>query len=77
MAYGPSSLVDLVLRGRCRDSHIGPTPVLKKDVAGTFRFCPANTYLDLQNGENHGPYTAYTLYFGMLDHYFGLFWRSR
>ena len=34
-------------------------------------------YLDLQNGQNNGPYTAYTLYFGILGHYFGLFWRSR
>ena len=35
------------------------------------------TNLDLQNGQNNGPFTAYTLYFGILGHYFGLFWRSR
>ena len=34
-------------------------------------------YLDLQNGQHNGPYTAYTLYLGILGHYFGLFWRSR
>ena len=34
--------------------------------------------LDLQNGQNKGPYTAYTLYFGILVRFFfGLFWRSR
>ena len=31
---------------------------------------------DLQNGQNNGPYTAYTLYFGILGHHFGLFWRQ-
>ena len=25
-------------------------------------------YLNLQNGQNNGPYTAYTLYFGILGH---------
>ena len=34
-------------------------------------------YLDLQHGQQNGPYTAYTLYFGILDHYFGLSCRSR
>ena len=34
-------------------------------------------YLNLQNGQNNGPHTAYTLYFGILSKYFGLFWRSR
>ena len=34
-------------------------------------------YLDLQNGQNNGPCTAYTLCFGILGHYFGLVWRSR
>ena len=28
-------------------------------------------------GQNNGRYTAYTLCFGILRHYFGLFWRSR
>ena len=26
---------------------------------------------------NHGPYTAYTFYFVILGHYFGLFYRSK
>ena len=30
-------------------------------------------YLDLQNTQNNGPCTAYTLYFRMLGHYFGHF----
>ena len=34
-------------------------------------------YLDLQNGQNNGPYAACTLYFGILGRYFGLFWRFR
>ena len=34
-------------------------------------------YLDLQNGQNNGPSTAYSLYFGILGHCFWLFWRSR
>ena len=33
--------------------------------------------LDNQNGQNNGPYTAYSLYFKLLGHYFELFWRSR
>ena len=36
-----------------------------------------NNYLDLQNGQNNGPYTAYTLHSGIMGHYPGLFWRSR
>ena len=35
------------------------------------------TYLDLQNCQNNGPYTAYSLYFGILGHHYGLFWRCR
>ena len=34
-------------------------------------------YLNLQNGQNNGPYTVFTLYVGILGHSFGLFWRSR
>ena len=34
-------------------------------------------YLDLPNAQNKGPYTADTLYFGILGHYFGHFWRSK
>ena len=34
-------------------------------------------YLDLQKGLNNGPYTDYTLCFGIFGHYFGFFWRSR
>ena len=41
-------------------------------VLGGVIVCP-----DLQNGQNNGPYPNYTLYFWILGHYFGLFWRSR
>ena len=34
-------------------------------------------YLNLQNCQNNGLYSAYTLYFGILGRSFGLFWRSR
>ena len=37
----------------------------------------SSTYLDLQNAQNNGPYTAYTLYFGILSHYLGHLGRSR
>ena len=34
---------------------------------------PPEAYLNLQNGQTNGPYTAYILYFGMLGHYLGSF----
>ena len=43
-------------------------------IGGSKRF---TVYLDLQNGQNNGPYTAYTLCFGILGINLGSFWRSR
>ena len=46
---------------------------LKKMEAQAIVLHAIGVHLDLQDGQNNGPYTAYTLYVGILVHYLGLF----
>ena len=54
-----------------------PRPPKHRTKAISWMLGTLDVHLDLQNCQNNGPYTDYTLCFEILGHYFGLFWRSR
>ena len=65
---------------RCRRlvvTHFSQGPIHVPQFTRSPQYPLVKEHLDLQTGQNNGPFTACTLYFGILGHYFGLFWRSR
>ena len=77
---GALCYVPVLVGNSCMLRHVDDTQVigfLCRNPETVPEGYPSRIHLDRQNGQNYGPYTADSLDFEILGHYFGLFWRFR